>query len=71
MIWLSDFNHVFFLLFLYLIEANANHKNWIDRFPKSVHYIVVSGGCVFFLGFFFWENQTNINLFLIIIPLFN
>ena len=50
MIWLSDFNHVFFLLFLYLIEANVNHENWIGGFPKFVYYIV--GRCVFFLGFF-------------------
>ena len=52
MIWLSDFNHVFFLLFFHLIEANVNHKNLIDGFPKSVYYIV--GRCVFFLGFFFF-----------------
>ena len=52
MIWLSNFNNVLFLLFIYLIEANANHKNWIDEFRKSVYYIV--GRCVFFLGFFFF-----------------
>ena len=50
MIWLSDFNNIIFLLFLYLIEANVNHENWIDEFPKSVYYIVER--CVFFLVFF-------------------
>ena len=43
MIWLLDFNHVFFLLFLYLIDGNANHENWINGFPKSVYYIVILG----------------------------
>ena len=74
MIWLSNFNHVFFLLFLYLIDANVNHENWIDGFPKSVYYIVVPGRCVLFsrvFFFFFWKNQMRIDLFLIIIPLFH
>ena len=70
MIWLIDFNHVFFLLFIYLIDANANDENWIYGFPKSVYYIVVPRRCVFFPGFFFFlENQTMIDLFLIIIHL--
>ena len=64
MIWLSDFNHVFFLLFLYLIKANANYKNWIDGFPKSVYYIIISGRCVFFLCFFFFFGKPNKHRFI-------
>ena len=56
MLWLSNFNHVFFLLFFHLIEASVNHRNWIDGFPKSVYYIV--GRCVFFL-FCFWGGKPN------------
>ena len=61
----------FLLLFLYLVDANVNHQNWIDEFPKSIYYIIVPGRCVFFSGIFFFENQMRINLFLIIIPLFH
>ena len=54
MIWLSDFNHVFFLLLFYLIDANVNHENWNNGFPKSIYYIIVKGICVFFSSFFFF-----------------
>ena len=49
MIWLQ--------LFFYLIEANANHKNWMDPFPKSIYSIV--GRCVLFLGFFFFSYSID------------
>ena len=62
MIRLSNFNHVFFLLFIYLIEANVNHENWIDGIPKSVYYIV--GRCVVFLGFFFFLGKPNKHRFI-------
>ena len=39
--------------------ANANHKNWIDTFPKSIYYIVVSGRCVFFPRFFFFGKPND------------
>ena len=64
MIWLSDFNHVFFLLFIYLINANVNHENWIDGFPKFVYYIVVVGRCVFFSRVFFFLGKPNEDRFI-------
>ena len=65
MIWLSDFNHVFFLLFLYLIDANVNHENWIDGFPNSIYYIIVLERCFFFSGFFFsFLGKPNDNKFI-------
>ena len=57
MIWLIDFNHVFF--FFYLIDTNANHENWIDGFPKSVYYIDVPGICVFLPSFLFFGNSKR------------
>ena len=73
MIWFIDFNCIFFLLFIYLINANVNHEKLMDEFPKSIDYIDVSRICVFFsrVFFFFLENQTRIYLFLIIINLFH
>ena len=57
--------------FLYLIDANVNHENWIDGFPKSIYYIILQGICIFFIFFVGGGNQMRINLFLIIILLFH
>ena len=43
--------------FLYLIDANVNHENWIDGFSKSIYYIILQGICIFL--FFFWEGETK------------
>ena len=51
------------LLFLYLIDANVNHKNLIDGFPKSIYYIIVPGICVFFSRFFL-GGKPNENKFI-------
>ena len=60
MIWFIDFNRILFLLFIYLINANVNHENLIDEFPKSIYYIDVSRRCVFFSrGFFFGKPNED------------
>ena len=59
MILLSDINYILFLLFIYLIDANVNHENWIDGFPKFIYYIIVQGICDFFYRFFFFLEKPN------------
>ena len=57
MILLSYLNHLFFLLFIYLIDVNANQENWIDGFFKSIYCIVIKERCFFFLGFLKKPNK--------------
>ena len=70
MILLSYLNPVFFVLFIYLIDVDANQENRIDGFFKSVYCIVIKERYFFFVGFlkkskediFIFNNYSFVSL---------
>ena len=64
MIWFIDFNRIFFLLFIYLINANVNHEKLIDEFLNPFITLTFQEDPFSFLGFFFFFGKPNEDRFI-------